>query len=133
MNFKQFYKLTEAPIGQLSHKLNIKIVIDKSVHAGDRQDRHIHGDEKGGSQITGNTIDDATIRSIAHKGTRKMIDKMIFDVIDLNDPVHIKDTKTNTNIIGVMKRSGDDLIFKVITVMNKPNFKAKKGTYTIEV
>lgn len=125
--------IAEDTIGSINHKLNIKIVIDKSVHAKDRQTRHLDGDEKGGSQITGEVIDDAQIRSIAHKGTRRMIEKMIFDIIDLNDPVHIKDTKSATNIIGVMKRQGDDLIFKVITVMVKPDFKPKQGTYSIEI
>jgi hypothetical protein len=126
-------KIIEAPIGAVSHKLNIKIVIDKTVHAGDRQDRHVHGDEKGRSQITGQEIDDKVIRSVAHKGTRKMIDHMILDKIDLNDPVHFKDTNSNLNVIGVMKQQGDDLVFRVITVMVKPNFHAKRGTTTIEV
>lgn len=126
-------KLIEAPIGQVSHKLNIRIVIDKTVHAGDRQGRHVHGDEKGRSQITGQEIDDSIIRSVAHRGTRKMIDHMILDKIDLNDPVHIKDTKSNLNVVGVMRQEKDDLIFRVITVMVKPNFHAKRGTTTIEV
>ncbi len=125
--------LNEEPIGQVSHKLNIKIVIDKTTHAGDRQDRHVTGDEKGGSRITGQAIDDSQIRSVAHKGTRKMIDQMILDRIDLNEPVHIKDTKTDMNVIGVMKQQNGELIFKVITVMVKPNFKAKQGTVTVEV
>lgn len=126
-------ELTETPIGQVSHKLNIRIVIDKSVHASERQGRHVHGDEKGRSQITGQSIDDSDIRSVAHRGTRKMIDQMILDNINLNDPVHIKDTKSNLNVIGVMKQIGNELVFRVITVMNKPNFHPKSGTTTIEV
>jgi hypothetical protein len=132
MNFKQFYKLTESPIGQVSHKLDIRIVIDKTVHAGDRQDRHITGDEKGGSQMTGQSIEDSEIRAVAHRGTRKMITDMILDKINLGDPVHIKDSKTSLNVIGVMENRGE-LVFRVITVMRKQNFKAKPGTTTIEV
>lgn len=132
MKFNEFYKLTESPIGQVSHKLDIRIVIDKTVHAGDRQDRHIHGDEKGGSKITGHSIDDSEIRAVAHRGTRKMISDMILDKINLGDPVHIKDTKTGLNVIGVMD-DNQGLVFRVITVMRKDNFKAKPGTTTIEV
>lgn len=126
-------EMTEAPIGQVAHKMNIKIVIDKSVHAGERQGRHIHGDEKGGSNITGQEIDDKMIRSVAHKGTRRMIDNMIMDKIDIGDPVHIKDKKSDLNVIGVMEDQNGELVFKVITVMVKPNFHAKRGTTTVEV
>lgn len=115
-------KLTEEPIGDVSHKMNIKVLIDKSVHAGERQSRH-----------SGQYIDDQQIRSVAHRATKKMINDMIYDKIDIGQEIHIKDSKSDLNIIGVMKDYKGQLVFKVITVMNKPNFYPKKGTISIEV
>ena len=115
-------KLTEEPIGDVSHKMNIKVIIDKSVHAGERQSRH-----------QGQFIDDAQIRSIAHKATKKMINDMIFDKMDINQAIHVKDSKSDLNMIGVMKNYKGQLLFKVITVMNKRNFMPKTGTISIEV
>lgn len=115
-------QLTEEPIGNVSHKLNVRIIIDKSAHASQRQNRH-----------EGKFIDDQQIKAIAHRATKKFITYMIYDKIDIEQEVHVKDSKSNINLIATMKHIDNQLIFRVITIMDKPNFKAKKGTLSIEV
>lgn len=116
-------KLMDAVIGTVSDKVTISVQINKTKHAGDRQSRHDH------TQIT-----EKDILNVADKAIPDISKALLFDKIDVGDYVHVKDKKSALNLIGILQeKSSFNLMFVIMTVMIKPNFVAKQGTYTIIV
>ena len=116
-------KLMDAVIGTVSDKVNISVQINKTKHAGDRQSRHDHIQ-----------ISEDDIMSVADKAIPDITKALLFDRIDVGDYIHVKDKKSALNLIGILQeKSSFNLMFVIMTVMIKPNFIAKKGTYTIIV
>lgn len=113
-------------IGQL--KKNIKLVIDlaKTVHATDRQGRHI---SQGGEKIS-----DDEIKATANKAISKLVKLLIFDRLDINDKVVIYDKNTDLNVVAQLTSINDEMLrIKIITVMIEKNFYNKAHTPVIEV
>jgi hypothetical protein len=116
-------KLMDAVIGTVSDKVTIAVQINKTKHAGERQSRHDH------TQIT-----ERDIMDVADKAIPNITKALLFDRIDVGDYIHVKDKKSALNLIGILQeKSPYNLMFVVMTVMVKPNFVAKQGTYTIVV
>lgn len=111
----------EDVIGQFRDKIDIVYNVDKTQHAGERQYRdsdYITNDE---------------INTLVHKCMERIIKSLIFNTTDIGTPIHLQDTTTNLNIVATTRKEGDRIKFIIITVMKKPNFYAKPGTYHIEV
>lgn len=116
-------KLMDAVIGTASDKVTIAVQINKTKHAGERQSRHDH------TQIT-----ERDIMDVADKAIPNITKALLFDRIDVGDYIHVNDKKSALNLIGILQeKSPYNLMFVVMTVMVKPNFVAKQGTYTIVV
>tara|TARA_B100002019_G_scaffold15280_1_gene12107 strand:+ start:1529 stop:1885 length:357 start_codon:yes stop_codon:yes gene_type:complete len=116
-------KLMDAVIGTVSDKVNISVQINKTKHAGERQTRHDHAQ-----------ISEKDIINVANKALPDITKALLFDRIDVGDYIHVKDKKSALNLIGILQeKSPFNLMFVIMTVMIKPNFVAKKGTYTIVV
>lgn len=117
---KTLKKLIEYTIGKVSKQINVKIEIDKSRHATERQ--------KYRDYIT----DDQIIANV-NLALPQIADMLIFDEVDMYGHVLIK-TKDFVNIVGQLKPGDNDTIdFIVITVMKKENFMPKHGTKVIEI
>jgi hypothetical protein len=116
-------KLMDAVIGTVSDKVTISVQINKTKHAGERQSRHDH-----------TQISEKDIVNVADQAIPDITKALVFDRIDVGDYIHVKDRKTALNLIGLLQeKSPYNLMFVIMTVMIKPNFVAKKGTYTIVV
>lgn len=120
-------------IGQIP--LTINVVIEKSKHAAERQFRHVSGDEKGGSDITGQVVDDETIMRIGNKAVPKLIAMILGNQLEAGQELVIKRRQPpnpTINMVCALERTGtNSLNLKVITVMVKDNFFAKPGTKEI--
>ena len=113
--------LIEKTIGKVSRKINITIELDKTKHAGERQFRD-------GKEIT-----DTEILAVAQRAIEPISRDLLADDINIGDYILIKDTKTNLNLVGVLKEKNDILEFIIVTVMKKQNFKPKAGTKSITI
>ena len=113
----------DAVIGTVSDKVTISVQINKTKHAGDRQSRHDHMQ-----------ISEKDIMNVADKAIPSISKALLFDRIDVGDYIHVKDKKSALNLIGILQeKSPYNLMFVVMTVMIKPNFTAKPGTYSVVV
>lgn len=116
-------KLMDAVIGTASDRINISVQINKTKHAGERQSRHDHMQ-----------ISEKHIMNLADKAISDISKALLFNRIDVGDYIHVKDKKSALNLIGILQeKSPFNLMFVIMTVMIKPNFVAKQGTYTIVV
>ena len=119
---QQLAGLVERSIGKAAEQIKVVIDIDKTVHAGDRQDRH--GENK---PITDDEIGVATKKAIP------ILSKLLmFDKIMIGDDVVIQ-SRDGLNVVGNIQQSGTELKLVVITVMRKKGFKPKPGTIPIQV
>ena len=115
-------KLVENTIAKVSKDINVKIDIDKTFHAGERQFRHQ------------NPISDLEITEIVKLALPEIANELMFDEIDMGSYVLIKHKATDINIVGALHPGVNDTIdFVVVTVMRKKDFMPKKGTKVIEV
>lgn len=113
--------LVENTIAKVSKDINVKIDIDKTVHAGQRQFRHE------------TPISDEEIIRIVSLALPEIANQLMFDEINMGSYVLIKNDD-NLNIIGVLHPGNNGVIdFVVITVMKKKDFMPKKNTKIIEV
>lgn len=114
--------LIENTIAKLSKNINVKIDIDKTNHAQQRQHRH---EEE---------ITDSEIINIVNLALPDIANELMFDKISMGSYVLIKQKLTNINIVGVLYHGqNDEIDFIVVTVMKKENFIPKKGTKVINV
>jgi hypothetical protein len=113
--------LTEITIKKLSKNINVKVDIDKTNHASERQNRH----EK--------EISDNEIINTANKSLEKIARGLIFNKIDIGDYILIKDIKTNLNLISAIENNSGKLDLIIVTIMKKKDFKPKSGTKIVKV
>ena len=112
--------LNEKNIGVVSTDIKLKVSLEKSVHAGERQYRHT------------DIISEDDIINTVETALKKIGLSLIFDKVDIDEYVHIFNPRNNLNVIGFLKDKGNNTIeFIVVTVMTKRNFKPKPGTLTI--
>ena len=120
-------------IGQVPITINVSI--EKSRHAAERQFRHVQGDEKGGSQITGQVLTDDDIMRVANKAVNRIISMILNNQIDVGQEFVVKKKQINAptiNLVCSLERVDNrNFNMKVITVMVKDNFFAKPGTKEI--
>jgi hypothetical protein len=116
--------LKEDVIGKYKQTLNIIVVLDKTRHADDR--RYRHGVD--------NIITDNDIINTGKKGLSKISKLLLFNVLNIGDEIIIYDKSNNLNLICVIDNPTTDTIeLKIITVMQKKDFKPKPGTKKILV
>ena len=115
----------EQVIGSVSDKIEVIIDINKSKHAGQRQYRH-------GMQ---DFIQDKQIKKAIEDAVQQIAKSLIFDQMNIDQYVCVINRKfnPNLNIVGVITRKGQKLIFKVLTIMRKDGFKVKPETYRLEI
>ena len=115
--------IIESKIATVSDDIQLIVTLDKSVHAGERQSRHDNV-----------TITEDDIVKTVKDALRKIGLGLIFDKFDVNDYIHIFNRRNNLNVVGVLNDNRNNTIeFKIITVMVKAGFRAKSGTYTINI
>ena len=120
LDFDNF--ITERNIGKLQKNIKIKVEIDSTVHSDERKSRH--------DDIT---ITDSDIMRTADKALPEITDQLLFDKMNIDDAIHIKDSKTDLNLVAQLQGSGDKIKLVIITVMIKKNFVPKKGTKSITI
>lgn len=113
--------LLEKTIGKVSQQINIVMQLDKTKHASERQFRH------------GKPITDDEIRRLAEKAATRIGKMMIFNEIDVNQRIIIKDKNTNLQILGVLEKKGDILDLVIISLMRDEDFRNIKNTKIIEI
>ena len=114
--------LVENTIAKVSKDINVKIDIDKTIHAGERQYRHEE------------PISDKQIIDIVALALPDIANELIFDDIHMGEYILIKQFLTDINVVGALHPGNNDEIdFVVVTVMRKKDFMPKKGTHVIEV
>ena len=121
-------------IGQVPITINVSI--EKSRHAAERQFRHVQGDEKGGSQITGQVLTDEDIMRVGNKAVNRVISMIMNNQLDVGQEFVIKKKQMGgapmINLVCNLERVDNrSFNLKVITVMVKDNFFAKPGTKEI--
>lgn len=120
-------------IGQVPITINVSI--EKSRHAAERQFRHVQGDEKGGSNITGQVLTDEDIMRVGNKAVNRVISMLLNGQLDVGQEFVIKkkqmDTPTINLVCNLERIDNRTFNLKVITVMVKANFFAKPGTKEI--
>jgi len=115
-------KLVENTIAKVSKNINVKIDIDKTIHAGERQFRHE------------NPITDKEIIDIVSIALPEIANQLMFDEIDMGSYVLVKQLATDINIVGALHPgTNDEIDFVVVTVMRKKDFIPKRGTKVIEI
>lgn len=120
---KDLKSILEYTIGKLSQNINVKVDIDKTQHASDRQHRQED------TRIT----DDEIIETVRF-ALDDIANMLVFDEINMGQYVLVKNTKTDLNIIGALHPGqNDEIDFVVVTVMRKHNFMPKQGTKVIKV
>jgi hypothetical protein len=118
--------LLERVIGKVHDSIQVVVVIDQTVHGAERQDRH-----------DTHHISETQILSTCDKALKKITALLLNNKIDIGGYIHIYNMATKLNVIGVIKSAGGptstEFQLVVITVMTKEGFKAKPGTFTINV
>lgn len=115
--------LNEKSIGQAVGDIHVVIDLDKSGHAGERQTRHGEDD----------VISDDEIKGVAQRGVPAISKMLILGQIEIGDDVVIQSNGSALNVVGSIKRDGNQLRLVIITVMRKRDFKPKAGTTPIRV
>jgi len=120
-------------IGQVPITINVSI--EKSRHAAERQFRHVQGDEKDGSQITGQVLTDEDIMRVGNKAANRVISMILNNQLDVGQEFVIKKKQMGSPAINLVcnleRLDNRSFTLKVITVMVKDNFYAKPGTKEI--
>ena len=114
--------LIEDTIANLLKRLNIKVKIDKTKHAGQRQSRHQN-----------DFIANSDIIDVVNSGLEKIANLLLFNEIDINDHVLLKRKSDNLNVVTSIERAGDKIDVVVITVMKEPNFRSEPGIKIIYI
>lgn len=117
-------KLYQEIIGTVSDEIKVTIALDKTLHAGQRQNRD-ENDFISNNDI-GSTIKDA-VKIIAKN--------MLLDTIGVGNYICIINHKFKPalNIIGNIKRDGNNLELVIVTIMKKDGFYPKAGTYRLQI
>lgn len=120
-DYEEFRSISK--IGTVKKPITIEIDLEHSKHSMERQGR------------SSKYIKNSDIKESVDKATEEIVDCMMSDKINTNDPIWIYNINLELNIVGsvISDRRSGDLTFKVITVMYATDFKNKKNSYKIEV
>ena len=117
MNFQSIAK-----IGTVKKPITIEIDLEHSRHSMERQGR------------SSKYIKNSDIKETVDKATEEIVDAMMSDKLNNNDPVLLYNNELELNVVGsVITDRNDNLTFKVITVMYHSDFKNKNNSYRIVV
>lgn len=124
--YRQIYKsLLERSIGMAKEPITVELDIDNTVHADERQTRH------GVSHLK---IEDKEIMDTVELAMPQLSDALLKDFILVNETsILIHNKKNALNVAGTIVRKGRNLVFRVITVMRKKDFKPYSDNYVITV
>lgn len=127
-------------IGYVKEPVEIRVDIEKIPHVSDRQYRHGIGDKR----ITDDDILDSIEMAIEEITIALMQDE--FDIYQNEDdyPTRgvkegepnrfiIKNKTNNLNLVCQLEPGDNEFTLTVITVMVKPDFRAYRGQYVVEV
>ncbi len=120
MKLKQL--VIEDTIANILKQLNIKVKIDKTNHADNRQGRHQN------RYITNKDIID-----VVNAGLEKIAYALLFNNIDIGDHILLKRKSDNLNVIASIERAGDKIDVIIITVMKTANFHKHPNTKTLYI
>ena len=116
-------RLLEDIIAKDKIQIKIDYGVDRTKHAGERQDRHVG--ERGGTRITNQEMSNAVKKAIP-----KLTTAMLKDRIDINkDKVQVTDGEIN--LVGILTPGGggiNSFNFKIITTMRKKDFRPNSDT-----
>ncbi len=115
--------LLQKYIGSVSDQIQIIVDLDLSKHASDRQWRHGVDD----------FIQDKQIKKAIDDAVSQIAKALIFDEFNIGQSIIVVNEKFSPplNIVGVLQRRSDKLVYKIITLMRKKNFKVKSGTHEL--
>lgn len=122
--FKDTYGFNNiSKIGKVTKPVTIELDLQHSKHSMERQGR------------SSKYIKNSDIKEAVDKSTEEIVDAMMSDTINTNDPVWIHNTNNNLNVVGsiIYNKKRDTITFKVITVMYHSDFKNKKKSYKITI
>lgn len=123
IDYNKFTILLEKNILTIKNpRVSIQIDVESTKHSTERQARHKEEDIY---------ITDKEIVSTMKKAIPKIANELIVNKIDVGNSICIK--HNSLNIITALILKGNNLLLKLITVMKKDNFKAKRGTYTLSI
>jgi hypothetical protein len=112
--------LNEATL-EVFRELSVRIDINKTDHAVNRQSRH------GAS----NFITDEKITDTVKSAGDKILQALLFNRVDIGDKIVLQNRNTHINLVCQLVPKGKNIEVVVITVMKKENFASSE--YTIQV
>jgi hypothetical protein len=114
---------TVANIGKITKTITIELDLKHSMHSMERQGR------------SSEYIKNGDIKQTVDNATEQIIDLLIDNTLNINDPVLIHNSTNDLNVVGSLlsNKKTDVITFKVITCMFHKNFYNKNNTYKITV
>lgn len=122
-NFKQF--IFERKIGEIDIDVSIEIDLESTKHSEERKFRD--------DNFLGKPITNKEILETAEKAIEEITEDKILNILNIGEYVHIHDTSNDLNLIAVIQGKDFPLTMKIVTVMRKRDFRAKRGTRTYTV
>lgn len=110
-------------IGKVKKPVTIELDLKHSMHSMERQGR------------SSKYIKNSDIKDTVDKATEQIVDAMMSDTINTNDPVWIYNSENHLNVVGsiMYDKRRDTITFKLITVMFHEDFYNKLKSYKITV
>lgn len=110
-------------IGTVKKPVTIELDLKHSKHSMERQGRSTE------------YIKNSDIKETVEKATEQLVDAMMSDTINTNDPVWIYNSNNDLNVVGsvLYNKNTDTITFKLITVMFHKEFRNKNNSYKITV
>lgn len=130
---KSFKEISEAiSIGKFNKNFTIGFTLNKSLHAAERQTRHLSDKD---SIKSDKYISDEEIIATAEKASKKILEDIINNHIDIDDRFVIQDTYTDLNIVCVLHKgsSDDSLQVDIVTVIYTDKFWNTKNNWIVKI
>ena len=130
---KSFNEINEAiAVGKFSKNLTIGFTINKTVHAKERQTRHLEGDD---TKQSDHYISDEEIIATAEKAGKKIIEDILNNHIDIGDRFVIQDSYTTLNIVCALHRgsTADNFNVDIVTVIYTGKFWNTKNNWIVKI
>lgn len=128
---KSIDQLNEAKaMGAFNKNITIKFNIGKTLHASERQSRHMKDDGDVDNYIT-----DEEIMALLQKASPKIITDVINNHIDVEEKFQVKDPYTFLHLVCILHRTNkeNELTCDVITVMREEFFRNKEREWIVEI
>lgn len=128
---KTIDQLNEAKaMGAFNKNITIKFNIGKTLHAAQRQERHMKDYKDYDNYIT-----DEEIMTLLQKASPKIITDIVHNHIDINQKFQVKDPDTFLHLVCILHGTDNpnELICDVITVMKEEFFRNKEREWIVEI